>query len=331
MALKVAINGFGRIGRCVMRVIASRTDIEVVAINDLAPAEELAYLMRYDTIHGRFDGTVAVEGDYLVINNKKIRLFSEKDPTALRFADAGAQIMLECTGLFLEKDKVQCHIDNGIKKVIFSAPAKDDTPTFVLGVNDDKYAGEAIISNASCTTNCLAPMVKILDDAFGIENGLMTTIHSYTNDQAILDIIHKKERRRGRAGAENIIPTTTGAAKAIGIVMPHLKGKLDGHSVRVPTPDVSMTDLVVNVKKSTTAQEINKLFADSAKGAFKGILTIDDEQKVSMDFRTDPSSVIFVNDMTKVIDGKCIKVMGWYDNEWGYSNRLVDMAVRIGA
>jgi len=331
MALKVAINGFGRIGRCVMRVIAGRSDIEVVAINDLAPAEELAYLMRYDTVHGRFDGTVAVEGDYLVINNKKIRLFSEKDPAALRFADAGAEVMLECTGLFLEKEKVQCHIDNGIKKVIFSAPAKDDTPTFVLGVNDDKYAGETIISNASCTTNCLAPMVKILDDAFGIENGLMTTIHSYTNDQSILDIIHKKERRRGRAGAANIVPTTTGAAKAIGKVLPHLKGKLDGHSVRVPTPDVSMTDLVVNVKKSTTIEEINKLFTEAAKGAYKGILTIDEEQKVSMDFRTDPSSVIFVNDMTKVVDGKCIKIMGWYDNEWGYSNRLVDMAVRIGA
>ena len=331
MALKVAINGFGRIGRCVMRVIADRSDIEVVAINDLAPAEELAYLMRYDTVHGRFGGTVAVEGDYLVINGKKIRLFCEKDPAALRFADEGAEIMLECTGLFLEKAKVQCHLDNGIKKVIFSAPAKDDTPTFVLGVNDDKYAGETIISNASCTTNCLAPMVKILDDAFGIENGLMTTIHSYTNDQAILDIIHKKERRRGRAGAGNIVPTTTGAAKAIGKVMPHLKGKLDGHSVRVPTPDVSMTDLVVNVKKSTTAEEINKLFVDASNGAFKGILTIDDEQKVSMDFRTDPSSTVFVTDMTKVVDGKIVKIMAWYDNEWGYSNRLVDMAVRIGA
>ncbi len=331
MALKVAINGFGRIGRCVMRVIAERSDIEVVAINDLAPAEELAYLMRYDTVHGRFGGTVAVEGDFLVINNKKIRLFSEKDPAALRFASEGAEVMLECTGLFLEKEKVQCHIDNGIKKVIFSAPAKDDTPTFVLGVNDDKYAGEAIISNASCTTNCLAPMVKILDDAFGIENGLMTTIHSYTNDQSILDIIHKKERRRGRAGAANIVPTTTGAAKAIGKVLPHLKGKLDGHSVRVPTPDVSMTDLVVNVRKATTAEEINKLFTDAANGAFKGIVTIDNEQKVSMDFRTDPSSTVFVTDMTKVVDGKAIKIMAWYDNEWGYSCRLVDMAIRISA
>jgi len=329
MALKVAINGFGRIGRCVARVIASRSDIEITAINDLAPAEELAYLMRYDTVHGRFNGTVEVDGDYLVINGKKIRLFAEKDPTALRFADTGATTMLECTGLFLEKDKVQCHIDNGIKKVLFSAPAKDDTPTFVLGVNDDKYAGETIISNASCTTNCLAPMVKILDDAFGIENGLMTTIHSYTNDQSILDIIHKKERRRGRAGAGNIVPTTTGAAKAIGKVMPHLKGKLDGHSVRVPTPDVSMTDLVVNVKKATTAEEINELFIKQSQGHFKGIVTIDKDQCVSMDFRTDPASTIFVTDMTKVVDGKCIKIMAWYDNEWGYSNRLVDMAVRI--
>lgn len=329
MALKVAINGFGRIGRCVARVIAERSDVEITAINDLAPAEELAYLMRYDTVHGRFNGTVEVDGDYLVINGKKIRLFAEKDPAALRFADTGATVMLECTGLFLEKDKVQCHIDNGIKKVLFSAPAKDDTPTFVLGVNDDKYAGETIISNASCTTNCLAPMVKILDDAFGIENGLMTTIHSYTNDQSILDIIHKKERRRGRAGAGNIVPTTTGAAKAIGKVMPHLKGKLDGHSVRVPTLDVSMTDLVVNVKKETTAEEINALFTAQSQGHFKGILTIDNDQCVSMDFRTDPSSAIFVTDMTKVVDGKCIKVMAWYDNEWGYSNRLVDMAVRI--
>lgn len=330
MALKVAINGFGRIGRCVARVISERSDIEITAINDLAPAEELAYLLRYDTVHGRFGQDVAVDGDYLVIGGKKIRLFSEKDPAALRFADTGAEIMLECTGLFLEQDKVQCHIDNGIKKVIFSAPAKDDTPTFVLGVNDSLYAGEKIISNASCTTNCLAPMVKILDDAFGIENGLMTTIHSYTNDQSILDIIHKKERRRGRAGAANIVPTSTGAAKAIGKVLPHLKGRLDGHSVRVPTPDVSMTDLVVNVKKSTTAEEINSLFAAASKGAFKGIVTIDNDQCVSMDFRTDPASAIFVSDMTKVLDGKIVKVMAWYDNEWGYSNRLVDMAVRIG-
>jgi glyceraldehyde 3-phosphate dehydrogenase len=329
MALKVAINGFGRIGRCVARIIAERDDVEITAINDLAPAEELAYLMRYDTVHGRFNGTVEVDGDSLVINGKRIRLFSEKDPTALRFAATGAEVMLECTGLFLEKSQVQCHIDNGIKKVLFSAPAKDDTPMFVLGVNDDKYAGETIISNASCTTNCLAPMVKILDDAFGIENGLMTTIHSYTNDQSILDIIHKKERRRGRAGAANIVPTTTGAAKAIGKVLPHLKGKLDGHSVRIPTPDVSMTDLVVNVRKSTTAEEINALFTSASEGHFKGIVKIDNDQCVSMDFRTDPASAVFVADMTKVVDGKCIKIMAWYDNEWGYSTRLVDMAVRI--
>jgi glyceraldehyde 3-phosphate dehydrogenase len=330
MALKVAINGFGRIGRCVARVIANRSDIELVAINDLADIEELAYLMRYDTIHGKFNQEVAVENGNLVIGGKTVKVYSEKDPAALRFADAGAEIMLECTGLFLEQSKVQSHLDNGIKKVIFSAPAKDDTPTFVLGVNDSAYNGEKIISNASCTTNCLAPMVKVLDDAFGIENGLMTTIHSYTNDQAILDIIHKKERRRGRAGAANIIPTTTGAAKAIGLVLPHLKGKLDGLSVRVPTPDVSMTDLSATLKKPATAAEINELFREAAKGAFKNIITVDDEKRVSMDFRTDPSSCIFVTDTTKVI-GNTIKVMAWYDNEWGYSNRLVDMAVRIGA
>jgi glyceraldehyde 3-phosphate dehydrogenase len=330
MALKIAINGFGRIGRCVARVIANRDDVELVAINDLADIEELAYLMRYDTIHGRFNKDVAVDNGNLIIGGKKVKVFSEKDPTALKFADVGAEIMLECTGLFLEKDKVQCHIDNGIKKVIFSAPAKDDTPTFVLGVNDHEYKGEKIISNASCTTNCLAPMVKVLDDAFGIENGLMTTIHSYTNDQAILDIIHKKERRRGRAGAANIIPTTTGAAKAIGIVLPYLKGKLDGLSVRVPTPDVSMTDLSATLKKPATVAEINALFEKAATGAFKNIITIDNEKRVSMDFRTDPSSCIFITDTTKVI-GNTIKVMAWYDNEWGYSNRLVDMAVRVGA
>lgn len=330
MALKVAVNGFGRIGRCVTRIMAERDDIELVAINDLADIEELAYLLRYDTVHGRFSKEVRVEDKNLVIDGKKITVFSEKDPAALRFADAGADIMLECTGLFLEASKVQCHIDNGIKKVLFSAPAKDDTPTFVLGVNDHLYNGEKIISNASCTTNCLAPMVKVIDDAFGIEHGFMTTIHSYTNDQAILDIIHKKERRRGRAGAANIIPTTTGAAKAIGKVLPHLKGKLDGHSVRVPTPDVSMTDLTATLKKPTSAEEINALFVEAAHGAYKNIISVDTEKRVSMDFRTDSSSCIFIADTTKVIDGNLVKLLAWYDNEWGYSNRLVDMAVRIG-
>ncbi len=331
MAVKVAINGFGRIGRCVTRVIANRDDIELVAVNDLGPAEELAYLLRYDTVHGNFNHDVEVvdNGTAIQIGKSKVKLFSEKNPADLKFAEAGADIVLECTGLFLEKEKVQCFLDNGIKKVLFSAPAKDDTPTFVLGVNHEKYAGEKIISNASCTTNCLAPMVKILDDAFGIVNGSMTTIHSYTNDQATLDIIHKKERRRGRACAANMVPTTTGAAKAVGKVLPHLKGKLDGHSVRVPTPDVSMTDLVANLKKPTTVEEINNLFKEAAKGAYKGIVTVDEEQRVSMDFRTCSSSAVFITDLTRVTDGTFVKVMGWYDNEWGYSNRLVDMAVFV--
>lgn len=330
MALKVAINGFGRIGRCVARIISERDDVEIVAINDLADLNMLAYLLKYDSAHGRFPGTVEVKNEStLAINGKDIKIFAERDPNELKFADAGAEVMLECTGIFATTEKNQCHINNGIKKVVISAPAKDDTPTYVLGVNADQYAGEAVISNASCTTNCLAPLAKVLHDKFEIVKGNMTTIHSYTNDQRILDVMHPSDQRRARAGAINMIPTTTGAAKAVGKVMPELKGKLHGHSVRVPTPNVSMVDLNVLFGKKTTVEEINTVVEEAANGPLKGILGIDHDKCVSSDFMTTSLSSIFVPDLTVVMDGDFIKVMSWYDNEYGYSNRLVDMAVHV--
>lgn len=330
MAIKVAINGFGRIGRCVARIIMDRDDVELVAINDLAPLEMNAYLFRHDSNHRNFKGEVKVlDEKTLQIRDKKIVVFNEKDPNNLRFADVGAEIMLECTGLFLEQSKVQCHLDHGIKKVIMSAPAKDDTPTYVLGVNAHEYKGERIISNASCTTNCLAPIAKLLDDHFGIIKGNMTTIHSYTNDQNVLDIMHKSEIRRARAAAVNMIPTTTGAAKALGKVIPSLKGKMHGHSVRVPTPDVSMVDLNVLLNKKTTAEEINAIFKEAANGSCKGIIEFDEDHCVSSDFIGSSASSVVIADLTFVIDGDFAKVMAWYDNEWGYSTRLVDMAVFI--
>ncbi len=330
MSLKVAVNGFGRIGRCVARIIAMRDDVELVAINDLADLDMLAYLMRHDSVHGNFALDVQkIDDSTLQIGDKKVKVFSEKDPKALDFASAGADVMLECTGLFLDQGSVQCHLDKGIKKVLFSAPAKDDTPTYVLGVNAHEYKGEKIISNASCTTNCLAPVAKLLNDEFGIIKGNMTTIHSYTNDQNILDVMHKKEIRRARAAAVNMIPTTTGAAKALGKVIPSLKGKLHGHSVRVPTPDVSMVDLNVLLGKKTTAEEINAALQKASETTLKGILGIDNDNGVSTDFLRDTRSSIVASDLTFVIDGDFAKVMAWYDNEWGYSNRLVDMAVHI--
>ncbi len=329
MAVKVAINGFGRIGRSVARIIEARDDIELVAINDTATPEVLEYLSRYDSVHGNFDKEVKYVDGYLHMGKIKVKVFNDRDPKNLDFAGCGAEIVLECTGVFLSKDKAQVHIDNGCKKVIFSAPAKDDTPTYVIGVNADQYKGESIISNASCTTNCLGPVAKIIDDCFGIEKGLMTTIHSYTNDQNILDVKHNKDKRRARAAAINMIPTTTGAAKAMKLVMPQLDGKLHGQSVRVPTPNVSMVDLNVVVSKNTTKDEVNAKFKEFANGSLKGILAVDDDMRVSQDFQGDANSSIVALDLTQVVAGNMVKVMAWYDNEWGYSTRLVDMAVHI--
>jgi glyceraldehyde 3-phosphate dehydrogenase len=330
MALKIAINGFGRIGRCVARIAANRDDIEIVAINDMASMDMMLYLLKNDSVHGTFSGEIVQLDEHNIsINGKKIRVFNDRDPKNLKFAECGADMVLECTGVFLSQKDAQIHIDNGIKKVLFSAPAKDDTPTFVIGVNEHLYAGQKIVSNASCTTNCLGPIAKVLDDAFGIEKGLMTTIHSYTNDQNILDVKHSKDKRRARAGAINMIPTTTGAAKAIGLVLPQLKGKLHGQSVRVPTPNVSMVDLNVIVKRKTTKEEVTAVFNKAAEGSLSGIILMDKEMRVSQDFVGCEYSSVVAEDLTQVIDGDMVKIMAWYDNEWGYSTRLIDMALHI--
>ncbi|UCN00843.1 type I glyceraldehyde-3-phosphate dehydrogenase [Sulfurimonas sp. SWIR-19] len=331
MALKIAINGFGRIGRCVARIAHKRDDVEVVAINDTANIDMMIYLLKNDSVHGTFESEVVqLDDENIAIDGKKIRVFSDRDPKNLKFAECGAEMVLECTGVFLTQESAQVHIDNGIQKVLFSAPAKDKaTPTFVMGVNEEKYAGQKIVSNASCTTNCLGPVARVLDDAFGIEKGLMTTIHSYTNDQNILDVKHNKDKRRARAGAINMIPTTTGAAKAISLVMPQLEGKLHGQSVRVPTPDVSMVDLNVVVSKNTTKEEVTAVFNEMADTRLKGLLHMDKEMCVSQDFVGSQYSAIVAEDLTQVIGGNMIKVMAWYDNEWGYSSRLLDMALHI--
>lgn len=330
MALKVAINGFGRIGRCVARIIAGRDDVELVAVNDTADRTMTKQLLKYDSVHGVFEGEVAIlENDRLQIGDTVVQMFSTRDPKELPFAALGVDVVLECTGAFLTQEKAQVFIDSGVKRVVMSAPAKDDTPTFVLGVNAHEYQGQAIVSNASCTTNCLGPIAKVLDDAFGIKKGLMTTIHAYTNDQNILDVKHAKDLRRARAAAINMIPTTTGAAKAIGLVLPQLKGKMHGQSVRVPTPNVSMVDLNVLVGKTTTKEEINALLKAKAQAELQGILLIDEEYRVSQDFQTSSYSSVVAADLTQVIDGDMVKVMAWYDNEWGYSVRLVEMALHV--
>ncbi|RUM64294.1 MAG: type I glyceraldehyde-3-phosphate dehydrogenase [Sulfurimonas sp.] len=331
MALKIAINGFGRIGRCVARIAATRDDVEIVAINDMASMDMMLYLLKNDSVHGTFKSEVIqIDDEYITIDGHSIRVFSDRDPKNLKFADCGADMVLECTGVFLTQESAQVHIDNGVEKVLFSAPSKDtETDTFVMGVNHELYAGQKIVSNASCTTNCLGPVAKVLDDAFGIEKGLMTTIHSYTNDQNILDVKHSKDKRRARAGAINMIPTTTGAAKAISLVMPQLKGRLHGQSVRVPTPDVSMVDLNVVVKCQTTREEVTKVFNEAAEGTLKGLLLMDKDMRVSQDFVGSEYSSIVAEDLTQVIGGDMVKIMAWYDNEWGYSMRLVDMALHI--
>jgi len=331
MALKIAINGFGRIGRCVARIAAKREDVEIVAINDMASMDMMLYLLKNDSVHGTFQSDIElIDDENISIDGQNIRIFSDRDPKNLKFADCGADMVLECTGVFLTQESAQVHIDNGVEKVLFSAPAKDKaTPTFVMGVNHEKYDGQKIVSNASCTTNCLGPVAKVLDDAFGIEKGLMTTIHSYTNDQNILDVKHSKDKRRARAGAINMIPTTTGAAKAISLVMPQLEGKLHGQSVRVPTPDVSMVDLNVVVKKQTSKEEVTAVFNEMAQTQLKGLLLMDKEMRVSQDFVGCQYSSIVAEDLTQVIGGDMVKIMAWYDNEWGYSMRLLDMALHI--
>ena len=328
MALKIAINGLGRIGRCVAKIVASRDDMELVAINDTAPNDMIVYNPKYDSVHGVYND-VKIEDNYLYIKDEKAKIFSTRDLNEIDFASCKADVVIECTGVFLTQEKVQPFLDNGIKKVVFSAPAKDDTATFVMGVNEDKYANQSVVSNASCTTNGLAPVVKALDDAFGIEAGLMTTIHSYTGSQPILDAKHKKDPRKARSGAVNLVPTTTGAAKAIGKVLPHLNGKLNGQAIRVPTPNVSMVDLTVTLKKDTTVQEVNKALEDASNSYLKGILEVDKEYRVSSDFNGYDVSSIVPADTTQVIDRNLVKVLAWYDNEWGYSQRLVDLTKYI--
>jgi len=329
MALKVAINGTGRIGMIAAKIIVGRDDIELVAINTTSKLDMLEYLFKYDSVHTGIDAKL-IDESTIALNGSPVKLFSDRDPANIDFGSAGAELVIECTGVFLTTASAQKHLHDGVKKVVMSAPAKDDTPTFVLNINTDKYNGEAIISNASCTTNCLAPICKVLDDEFGIENGLMTTIHAYTNDQNVLDVKHKSDKRRARAAALNMIPTTTGAAKAIALVMPQLKGKLNGYAMRVPTPDVSVVDLTVNLKKDVTVANVNAVFDAASKGDFAGLIEVDNDKRVSSDFIGSTYSATFVPDMTTVVDGKTVKVLAWYDNEWGYSSRLVDMCVLVG-
>ena len=331
MALKIAINGFGRIGRCVTRLIATHDDVELVAINDMASIEMMLYLLQNDSVHGPINEEVSiVDAHHLKIGSKTIAIFSEKDPTKLNFGVLGAEVVFECSGLFLTEASTRHHLEKGVKKVIISAPKQDkETATFVLGVNHHLYEGQDIISNASCTTNCLGPIAKIIDEAYGIEKGLMTTIHAYTNGQAIIDSAHGTDMRRSRAAAVNMIPTTTGAAKAISLVLPALEGKLHGQSVRVPTPDVSIVDLNVLVRKDVTKEEIVALFKEYAQGPMSGILEVDERYRVSQDFVGSSYSAIVAGDLVQVIDGNMVKIMAWYDNEWGYSNRLIEMALYI--
>ncbi len=325
MAIKVAINGFGRIGRALARLISKRDDIKLVAVNDLASLDMALYLLKYDSVHGNFLDAYKIDEDSLKIGNDIVKYTSIKDPNELDFAKIGADVVFECTGLFLTSNEVEHHTKKGVKKVIISAVAKDDTPTFVLGVNHQNYNGEDIISNGSCTTNCLAPIAKVLDDNFGIEKGLMTTIHSYTNGQNLLDSNHI-DTRRSRAAAQNLIPTTTNAAKGIYKVLPRLKGKLHGQSVRVPVADVSMMDLDVVLKRNTSKEEIDDVINKAYLKELNGIISIDFDKRVSSDFLGSPYSSIIANDLTQVIGGNLVKIMAWYDNEYGYSNRLLDMA-----
>jgi glyceraldehyde 3-phosphate dehydrogenase len=327
MSIKVGINGFGRIGRMVFRAaVQNFPDIEIVGINDLLEPDYLAYMLKHDSVHGHFKGTVAVEGNTLVVNGKKIRLTAVKDPAELKWAEVGADIVVESTGLFLTKETAQKHIGAGAKKVIMSAPSKDDTPMFVFGVNDKTYAGQAIISNASCTTNCLAPIAKVLNDSFGIKRGLMTTVHATTATQKTVDGPSNKDWRGGRGILENIIPSSTGAAKAVGVVIPELNKKLTGMSFRVPTSDVSVVDLTVELKKDTTYEQICAAMKTASEGAMKGVLGYTEEKVVSTDFRGDARTSIFDAEAGIALDGTFVKIVSWYDNEWGYSSKVLEMA-----
>ena len=332
MTIKIGINGFGRIGRMVFRAAVQNfaNDIEVVGINDLLEPDYLAYMLKYDSVHGRFKGDVAVDGNTLIVNGKKIRLTAVKDPSELKWGDVGADIVVESTGLFLTKETCQKHIDAGAKKVIQSAPSKDDTPMFVYGVNDKTYAGQAIISNASCTTNCLAPVAKVLNDTWGIKRGLMTTVHAATATQKTVDGPSNKDWRGGRGILENIIPSSTGAAKAVGVVLPELKGKLTGMSFRVPTSDVSVVDLTVELSKEATYKDICAEMKAQSEGALKGILGYTEDKVVATDFRGDTRTSIFDADAGIALDGTFVKLVSWYDNEWGYSNKCLEM-VRVVA
>ena len=329
---KVGINGFGRIGREVFRVAFTNPDVEVVAVNDLTDAETLAHLLKYDSVHGTFPYEVTVDGDCIVVDGKKVQVLAQTDPAKLPWGELGVEIVVESTGRFTDGPKAAAHIEAGAKKVIISAPAKQEDITIVMGVNEDKYdpANHHIISNASCTTNCLAPFTKVLMEKFGIESGLMTTVHSYTNDQRILDLPHK-DLRRARAAACSIIPTTTGAAKAVALVLPELKGKLNGFAMRVPTPNVSITDLTVLLQKDTTAEEINAALKEAAEGKLKGILGFNELPLVSRDYNGCPLSSIVDGLSTMMVGPRMAKVVSWYDNEWGYSNRVVDLACYIAA
>ena len=331
--IKVGINGFGRIGRCVFRAAVKNfgDEIEIVAINDLLEPDYLAYMLRFDSVHGRFDGDVKVESGALVVNGKTIRLTAERDPANLKWDEVGADVVLDATGLFLTKETAQKHIDAGAKKVILSAPSKDDTPMFVYGVNSNIYAGQAIISNASCTTNCLAPIAKVLDDKWGIKRGLMTTVHAATATQKTVDGPSNKDWRGGRGILENIIPSSTGAAKAVGVVLPQLKGKLTGMSFRVPTSDVSVVDLTVELDKPATYAEICAEMKAQSEGAMKGVLGYTEDKVVATDFRGDPRSSIFDANAGIALDSTFVKLVSWYDNEWGYSNKCLEMVKVVAA
>jgi glyceraldehyde 3-phosphate dehydrogenase len=331
MAIKVGINGFGRIGRNVLRsAVQNFSDIEIVGINDLLEPDYLAYMLHYDSVHGRFQGEVSVQGNTLIVNGKKIRLTQERDPAALKWNEVGADVVLECTGLFLDKAGADKHLTAGAKKVIISAPSKDDTPMFVFGVNDKTYAGQAIISNASCTTNCLAPVAKVLNDKWGIKRGLMTTVHAATATQKTVDGPSNKDWRGGRGILENIIPSSTGAAKAVGVVIPELNKKLTGMSFRVPTSDVSVVDLTCELSSAATMAEICAEMKAQSQGDLKGILGYTEDKVVATDFRGDTRTSIFDADASIALDSTFVKIVAWYDNEWGYSNKCLEM-VRVVA
>jgi glyceraldehyde 3-phosphate dehydrogenase len=330
--VKVGINGFGRIGRNVFRAALNNPNIEIVAVNDLTDVNTLAHLLKYDTTHGTLDAKVEAGEGALIVNGRTVKVFAERDPGNLPWSSVGAEIVVESTGIFTAKEKAELHLKGGAKKVIISAPATNEDITIVMGVNQDKYdaAAHTIISNASCTTNCLAPFAKVLNDQFGIVKGMMNTIHSYTNDQSVLDLPHK-DLRRARAAAENIIPSSTGAAKAVSLVLPELKGKLNGMSMRVPTPNVSVTDLVAELKVNVTVEEVNAAFKAASEGALKGILNYSEEPLVSSDYNGDPASSTIDALSTMVVEGNMVKVISWYDNEWGYSNRVVDLAIFVAS